>query len=153
MASRLLSFRAIATALALTALVSSCSDDKNDVTPTTPAVGVSWTVDGANVTATNVQKTVTATEVTISAAAVAGSAVTSVTLNVPKTVGTYTIDANSDAGAIYSTSSDAFFSSAGTITVTSVSPNIIGTYTFTGSSIATTGSTKSISNGKFNVVL
>ncbi|MDO7877485.1 DUF6252 family protein [Hymenobacter sp. ASUV-10] len=157
MASRLLSFRAVATALAMTALFSSCSDDSDDQ-PATPAVGVSWTVDGNNVTASQVQKTVGTTEVSISAAAGSATSASGITLTVPKAVGTYTISATSAADATYTTatsgSAGLYGATSGTIAVTSLTAtNIIGTYSFTGTDAIGGTATKTISNGKFNVAL
>lgn len=157
MASRLLSFRAVAAALAMTALFSSCSDDSDDQ-PATPAVGVSWTVDGSNVTASQVQKTVNATDIDITAAAGSATSASLISLVVPKTVGTYTINSTSVADADFTTSTGTtagfYNATSGTITVTSLTAtNIIGTFSFTGTATLSGTGTKTISNGKFNVAL
>ena len=77
-------------ALALTALAA-CSK-KDDTPPATTPAGVSWTVDGNNVTAANIQKSSTGNNFEF-----AGTLTTSTTnssgvdITVPKTVGTYAI--------------------------------------------------------------
>lgn len=158
MASRLLSFHAVAAALALTTLFTSCSDDSDDNKPATPAVGVSWTVDGSNVTASQTQKTVNATDVDITATATSGTSASLVSLTVPKAVGTYTINSTSVASADYTSGNStggAFYSAdSGTITVTSLTAtNIIGTFSYTATASFGGTGTKNITNGKFNVVL
>ena len=156
------SFRAAATVLALTSLAA-CSSKKDDATPaatTTPA-GVTWTVDGTNVTAANIQKSTSGNNFEF-----AGSLTTSTTnssgvdITVPKTVGTYAIPGSGATAiqALYllvtpTTSPAVYYATSGSVTVTSVTAtNIVGTFTFTGSDTFTgTTLTKTITNGKFNV--
>ncbi|GAB3722520.1 hypothetical protein GCM10027594_03280 [Hymenobacter agri] len=154
-----LSFRSLRTTAAALALVSlaACSK-KNDATPTPAAdtMGMSWTVDGNNVTAsTAVSQAVSGNLVTL-----AGSTGNTggIFLDVPKTAGTYTITSSSDASASYvvtpsSGSSQFYDATSGTIVVSTVSAtSISGTFTFTGTVSGGTA-TKAITNGKFNVKL
>ena len=155
MAFRLTSFRVALAALALTSVVSSCSDDTDD--DPTPATGMSWTVDGANVTANGATATTALGDLIISGFRVASGDTSNVLLNIPPRTGTFAIDANSDAGALYNASSNGLTleASTGSITVTSYSASTtagastaVGTFTFT----ADNGTlTKTLTNGKFNV--
>lgn len=156
------SLRAATTVLALTTLAA-CSK-KGDATPATPATtpaGVSWTVDGNNVTAANIQKTSTGNNFEF-----AGTLTTSTTnssgvdITVPKAVGTYAIPGSGATAiqALYllvtpATSPAVYYANSGSVTVTSVSAtNIVGTFTFTGTDTFTgTTLSKTITNGKFNI--
>lgn len=152
--------RTATTVLALTSLAA-CSSKKDDATPATTPTGVSWTVDGNNVTAANIQKTTSGNNFEF-----AGSYTTSTTnssgvdITVPKVVGTYAIPGSGATAiqALYllvtpNTSPAVYYATSGTVTVTSVTAtNIVGTFTFSGTDTFTgTPLTKSITNGKFNV--
>ncbi|WP_210517652.1 DUF6252 family protein [Hymenobacter terricola] len=152
------SFRSlrVATTVMALATLAACSK-KDDATPA-PAPnpeGMSWTVDGNNVTATTaVSQAASGTLVTLAGAT---SSTGGVFLDVPKVVGTYPVTSTSDASASYvvtpSTGSSQFYdATTGTIVVSAVSAtSISGTFTFTGA--GTGAATKTLTNGKFNVKL
>ncbi|GAB2875628.1 DUF6252 domain-containing protein [Hymenobacter ruber] len=151
------SLRAATTVMAL-ATLASCSK-KSDDTPAPAAAnteGMSWTVDGANVTAAVALSQTLGSTFAVSGTTSASGAGTSVTLFIPKTAGTYTLAPNGTNTALYavtpaSGNSAIYDATTGTIVVSSVTAtNISGTFTFTGS---TGSATKAISNGKFNVKL
>jgi hypothetical protein len=150
------SLRAATTVMAL-ATLAACSK-KDDATPTPAAnpEGMSWTVDGNNVTATTaVSQASTGNLVTLAGAT---SSTGGVFLDVPKAVGTYPVTSTSDASASYvvtpSTGSSQFYdATTGTIVVSAVSAtSISGTFTFTGAG-SSGSTTKTLTNGKFNVKL
>ncbi|MBH8560567.1 DUF6252 family protein [Hymenobacter negativus] len=154
------SLRAATTVMAL-ATLAACSK-KDDATPTpTPAAttGVTYTVDGATVTATTAGATVLGNQVVVSGVSGTGTANKGVLLTLPKSTGTYTLSATSNEEASYlasGNSSDIYDSTSGTIVVTTYSAsttsgasNIAGTFTFTGKNSA--GATKTVTNGTFNV--
>ena len=156
------SLRVATTVLALTSLAA-CSK-KDDATPAaTNPEGMSWTVDGNNVTAATAVSQATAvpqamgTTLTVVGSTGSTGAASTIFLNIPKTAGTYTLTSTSTYSATYavtpaSGSSQFYDSTAGSIVVSSVTAtNIVGTFTFTGATSG--GTTKSISNGKFNVKL
>ena len=151
------SFRVATTVLALTSLAA-CSK-KDNVTPTPAAnpEGMSWTVDGNNVTAVTAVSQAMGTTLTVVGSTGSTGAASTVFLDIPKTAGTYTLTSTSTYSATYavtpaSGSSQFYDSTAGSIVVSSVTAtNIVGTFTFTGATSG--GTTKSISNGKFNVKL
>lgn len=152
----LLNFPSLRTATAFLALtaMAACSSKKDDATPAAPTLGMSWTVDGNNVTATTaVGQSASATIETLAGAT---SNAGGVFLDVPKTAGTYTITSTSDAGAAYIVtpaqgSSQSYEATSGTIVVTgATTTNLTGTFTFTGTLSGGTA-TKTLSNGKFNV--
>lgn len=151
MAFRLLSFRA-ATLLALTTLAA-CSSKKDDPTPAAPTMGMSWAVDGGNVTASSAVAKISGNDVTI-AGATSNSG--GVFIDVPKAAGTYTLTSTSNESATYivtpaTGASQSYDSTSGTVIVTSSSAtNIAGTFTFTGTSTSGT-TTKTLTNGKFNI--
>lgn len=149
MSFQLRSLRTAATVLAFASLAA-CSSKKDDATPA-PTQGMSWTVDGSNVTASSAVGVASGTEVTVAGAT---GNTGGVFLDVPKTVGTYTISSTSAAGANYvvtpsSGGSQSYDATSGSIVVTSVSANnIVGTFTFTGAGSGSTS--KTLTNGKFN---
>lgn len=158
MASRLLSFRAVATALALTALISSCSSD-DDATPAA-TTGVSYTVDGSTVSATTAAASVLGNDIVITGVSGTSTANKGVLLTIPKRTGTFTLsDTATVATASYlasGNSSDIYDATSGSIVVSTYTPstttgasNVVGTYTFTGTNSA--GASKTVTNGKFNV--
>lgn len=150
-------FRTLAALAALTSL-GACSKDDPKPNPT-DAVGVSWTVDGANVKATLTEKDVMSTDIKIEGAVGSASSGSVVSLTMPKTVGTYTLTSASDATAVYatgnSTSGTAYFAESGTITVTVLTAtNVRGTFNFKGvDALGGTTATKTITNGAFNIAL
>ena len=146
------SFRIAATVLAFTSLAA-CSKDKDETPAPADAKGMSWTVDGSNVTALSTQSTAAGTDVLLGGATATGG----IFLSLPKTAGTYALSSTSDASAIYvvssGQSSQTYDSTSGSIVVSSVSAtNITGTFTFTGTLMGGTA-TKTLTNGKFNVEL
>jgi hypothetical protein len=162
MSFRLPSLRSAACLLALTALAA-CS--KSNPAPFTD---MAWTVDGNNVTATSTRKEITGNTVEI-----VGSYTTSRTAStgvdikgLPLAVGTYSIIAPTGGAnelfAAYvdvnlsSTTSNGYFSTGGTVTVSSVSSsNITGTFSYVAEDVSSgsTAAPKTITNGKFNMAL
>ncbi|WP_310392321.1 DUF6252 family protein [Hymenobacter sp.] len=152
----LLRFRYFRTLAALAAITSLGACSKDDPKPNpTDAVGMSWTVDGTNVTANTAVAQASGNDVIIGGAT---SATGGVFLEVPKTAGTYTLTSMSAQSASYVVTptqgaSKIYDSTSGSIVVSSVSAtNIIGTFTFTGTESGGTA-TKTLTNGKFNVKL
>jgi hypothetical protein len=155
------------TGLLLLAILGACAGSKKeDVAPTVPP-GLSWTVDGRAVSTTSYQLQTSSNTYDLSGTLNQGSNTSSrVFLAIPKSVGTHTFGPNSPALGIYSTSganvavyyagvtaSGGTVTGAGTIVVTSLTSNsLVGTYTFTGID-ASSGLSKSVSNGTFNVRL
>ena len=151
-------------ALALTVLAACSSNIKDDPKP--PTTGMSWTVDGAAVSTTNLQSQKSSTTVSVAGTITNGSAVTYMGLEVPNVVGTHTFGPSSAAAATYSTNTGStaavYFAGAsgggtvtgaGTIVVTALTTNTItGSFTFTGIN-PNTGASKSITSGTFNVGL
>jgi hypothetical protein len=164
MSFQLRSLCAVATVLALSSLAG-CSSKKDDATPTpnnSSPVGVTWTVDGTSITATSIQKSTTGNNFEF-----AGSYTVSTTnskgvdITLPKAVGTYAIPGSGATAvqAIYlavgTGAPAAYIATTGTVTVTSLTAtNIIGTFSFTGTdSFNGTSTTKSVTNGTFNIAL
>jgi hypothetical protein len=146
------SFRLAATVLAFTSLAA-CSK-KDDASPTPTATeGISWTVDNNNVTAATAVAQVSGSDVTLTGGT---SSSGGVFLDVPKTVGTYTLSSTSAASASYVVtpaqgSSQFYDATSGSIVVSTVTATAItGTFTFTGALSGGTA-TKTLTNGKFNV--
>jgi hypothetical protein len=150
----LCSFRLAATVLAFASLAA-CSK-KDDATPTPTATeGMSWTIDGSNVTASSAVSQTMGTDVTLAGAT---NATGGVFLDMPKTVGTYTLSSSSAANASYAVtptqgSTKFYESTSGSIVVSTVTATAIsGTFTFTGT-LSDGTATKTLTNGKFNVKL
>ena len=146
------SFRLAATVLAFTSLAA-CSK-KEDATPTPTATeGMSWTVDNNNVTTKTATAQVSGSEVTLTGAT---GSTGGIFLDVPKTVGTYTLSSTSTASASYVVtpaqgSSQFYEATSGSIVVSTITATAItGTFTFTGALSGGTG-TKTLTNGKFNI--
>jgi len=146
------SFRLAATVLAFTSLAA-CSK-KEDATPTPTATeGMSWTVDNNNVTTKTATAQVSGSEVTLTGAT---GSTGGIFLDVPKTVGTYTLSSTSTASASYIVtpaqgSSQFYEATSGSIVVSTITATAItGTFTFTGALSGGTG-TKTLTNGKFNI--
>jgi len=146
------SFRLAATVLAFTSLAA-CSK-KEDATPTPTATeGMSWTVDNNNVTTKTATAQVSGSEVTLTGAT---GSTGGIFLDVPKTVGTYTLSSTSAASASYIVtpaqgSSQFYEATSGSIVVSTITATAItGTFTFTGALSGGTG-TKTLTNGKFNI--
>lgn len=148
------SLRFATTILAFTALAA-CSK-KDDATPTPTATeGMSWTLDGNNVTASTAIAQTSGSDVTLAGAT---GSTGGVFLDVPKTVGTYTLTSTSTASASYVAtptqgSSQFYEATTGSIVVSTVTATAItGTFTFTGT-LSSGTATKTLTNGKFNVKL
>ena len=158
MALRLTSLRAAAALLALSSLVACSKKSDDPAVPVTP-VGMSWTADGAAVTAASTQKSVSSTRYTFTGSFASAAGSSSVQLQMPNAAGTYLIAAGGNASALYSasvgTTATLYASTSGTITVTSVTAtNVTGTFDFVGrDAFGGTTNTKTVSNGKFNIVL
>ena len=144
-------FRTAATVLAFSALAACSKKEEPTPTPAPVTQGMSWTVDGANVTATSAVGHSIAGHTIMGVTGVTGST-DGMYLYVPKTVGTYPLTSTSGAGASLLVSSSgstrSFESTSGSMVVTGVTANnVVGTFTFTGSSGT---ATKTVTNGKFN---
>ena len=160
MALRLTSLRAAAALLALSSLVA-CSkktDDTPTPTPAPAAQGMSWTVDGANVTAASATANVLSLHIDL----IGATTGTSMGVRVPKRAGTFAVGAGAnDATPVYnvnSASPTAFFGTSGTVVVTTYTPSttagashIVGTFNFTGTTLVAPTATKAITNGKFDL--
>ena len=152
-----------AVALASMVILGACS--KKDDGGSTPATtyATTWTADGKNYSGTG---TGTLNGNTLLITAVQSSSSTenySIGLTVPATVGTYNL-ANTTSSATYiattggtTTSyaaSPALSGTSGTVTVSTLSATeIIGTFSFTASTLPGSGTTatKAVSNGKFSI--
>jgi hypothetical protein len=151
---------------ALVALGACSSDKKDDPAPTNPSTnptnGFSWTADGTNYTSTTAVKSVAGGGMALLGQYKASNNDTyNVSINVSAMPGTYTIGGGSnDALLSYdhtiggtSTSYVASGTSgSGTVTVTSVTASeIVGTFSFTGETMTMPKTSKTITNGKFNL--
>ena len=151
------SLRLAATVLAFASL-SACSKKKDDAPAPTNPEGMSWTVDGGNVTAATAVSQTSGSDITLAGGTGTTGASSGIFLEVPKTAGTYTLSSTSNSSASYqvtpaSGSTQSYEATTGTIVVSGITAtNITGTYTFTGTDVNGTTS-KTISNGKFNVKL
>jgi hypothetical protein len=156
MSFQLRSLRVATTVLTLSFLAA-CSSKKDDATPT-PAdtTGMSWTVDGNNVT--NAASVAQATGSTLTLTGANGTTGGIFLEDVPKTAGTYTLSSTSTVSASYivtptTGTSQSYDATSGSIVVSSVTAtNISGTFTFTGTLFGGTA-TKAVTNGKFNIKL
>ena len=151
--------------LALTALAA-CSSGSTDTPDPTPTVGISWTVDGSAVTTTTLQSQKFTSTISVAGTVPAAANPAYLSLEFPNAVGTYTFSPTSQASGSYTASGNApaaYYAGAnpgsgtvtggGTIVVTALSAtNVKGTFTFTGIN-ASTGASKSLTNGTFNVGL
>lgn len=159
------SYRSATLAFAAALLaITACSKD-DDGYPA-PAVVASWMFDGQNRTSTSAWGETSADKVAVyisqefATPNSKGSSVT-VTLFIPKRVGTYTISPNSAASANFADlntstglNNDAYSADAGSITISTLTTTAVsGTFTLTGKSYKNTQSTKSLTAGKFNVQL
>lgn len=155
-------------ALLLLAGLAACSSSKKD-DPTPDPMGLSWTVDGGNVSTTTTQSQKSNSLITVAGTVASGSTSSYLSLQIPNAVGTYTFGASSLASATYSTTSGSnstvYYAGplplstgqtvigSGTIVVTALTAtNVKGTFTFSGSNI-NSNTSKAITNGTFNVGL
>lgn len=150
-------------ALPALALLAACSSGSKDApTPATP-VGLRWTADGMAQSSSTFQSQKSTTTLLVS-----GTIPSSryLLLEFPNAVGTYPFGATAAASGTYTTimgsastsyyagaSGSGTLTGAGTVVVTALTAtNVTGTFTFTGIS-TTTGASKSVTNGTFNVGL
>lgn len=147
----------LVTALATLTLVAACS--KHDPKPATDPIGMRWTVDGNEATAYATQEFATANTIEIRAGAGSTTGGVEIELILPKKAGTYDL-AIGEATARYETinsssSTSNYKAKSGTIIVTNLTATTIkGAFNFSGEDVAygkTT--TKTITNGKFNIAL
>jgi hypothetical protein len=151
------SFRCAATVLLALTFLAACS--KDDADPDTSTPGISWTVDGTNVTAYTIDKVVSTTSIRLNAVAGTVSGSGSLILIAPKKAGTYILSptsASTEAHAFYSASTSTtatpYEASAGSIVITTLTAtNVTGTFTFTGDEMQGGSTRKVITNGKFNI--
>ena len=154
--SLFLPFRRVVTLLALI-LLAACS--KKD--ETTPTPGISWTVDGSDIKVGAIATPVSATIIQLTGyrsvtTSTSTSNTATISLIMPKSIGTYTLSNNKGAAsASYGDSGTLYLDTTGTITVSSLTAtSITGTFSFSGANpFSTPNSTKSITNGQFNVLL
>ncbi len=153
----------------LLAGLTSCSKKDPDPTPVPPPapvfVGMSWTVDGVDEIATSTQADVIPTNPIYTGFAseslsIQGSIGAGLTVmgfsNVPKAVGTYTLNKIATSNPGYPELSGLYlagvhgYTPIGTITITSLSAKAVaGTFAFTGEGYAS--AKVAITNGKFNI--
>lgn len=156
------SFRFLRAAIPVMALVSLVACSKKEEVAPTPAVppeGMTWTVDGGDVTAATSLSQLVGTTLIVSGVATTSGATTSILLqDVPKTAGLYPLTSTSVISASYivtpatGSASQFYEATTGSIAISSVTAtNIIGTFTFSGLNV--NGSAKNLTNGKFNVKL
>ena len=157
MALRLTSLRAAAALLAFSSLVA-CSK-KSDDTPAPAAQGMSWTLDGANVTAAFATGIAVGGDLVVTGGTSTTNTSNNMLLTVPRRTGTFTMnDTTTVSTASYiMAGGTAYDVTSGNMVVTTYAPsttagasNVAGTFTFTGKLIGGT-TTKTITNGKFNV--
>lgn len=148
--------RKVIALLALAALTA-CSDSDSD-TPA-PTKGMSWTVNGSVTTANSYQPNVSGTDIILTGSSISSAAFSSVTLTLPLQAGTYNLaTVGSDVKAVYvagtgNTNGTAYYATSGTATITSVTATTcVGTFSFSGTDVNGTAS-KTISSGKFDVML
>lgn len=159
MALRLTSLRAAATLLAFSSLVA-CSKKSDDTpAPAAPAQGMSWTVDGANVTAAVATGIIVSGDLVVAGGSSTTNTSNNMLLTVPRRTGTFTMtDTTTVSTASYIMAGGAAYDvTSGNMVVTTYAPsttagasNVAGTFTFTGKLIGGT-TTKTITNGSFNV--
>jgi len=157
-------------ALGLLLTLAACSSDKkdDDPTPATPAAGLRWTEGGTTYTASQPLFYLVATTsmVSISGSHIGTDNVTrSIGINVPQAVGTYSLNApasgttlnmgmytvvgNGTTG-IYAASGPS--QGSGTVTITSISPtSVVGTFSLRADDRNTPVTSKTISEGQFNL--
>ncbi|MDO7875619.1 hypothetical protein Q5H93_12820 [Hymenobacter sp. ASUV-10] len=158
-------------ALGLLLTLAACSSDKKDdpapATPATPAAGLRWTEGGTTYTATQPLFYVVATTnmVSISGSHTASGVTRSIGINVPQAVGTYSLNAPASGTAInmgmytvvgngttgiYAASGPS--QGSGTVTITSISPtSVVGTFSLRADDRGTPVTSKTISEGQFNL--
>lgn len=144
-----------------------CSSKTEELAPPTPVAGMSWTVDGGAITTTTLQGQRSGNEISIAGTVNPNGPATSyLMLSMPAAVGTYTFNLATTASGTYSTrtssGTEAYYAGAtglGTVTGTGsivvtvlTATSTSGTFAFTGVNSAT-GTSKSITSGKFTVGL
>ncbi|SDX79393.1 hypothetical protein [Hymenobacter psychrophilus] len=146
--------------LALTA----CSK-RNDAIPQQPVLA-SWTMDGQERTSTNTRAETSFDKVDVyiyqnfMTPNSNGTEVT-VSLYIPKQIGTYTIGPNSQARANFidldtstGVNKESYTAEAGSITISTLTAtSVSGTFTLTGTGYLNKQLTKSLTNGKFTAAL
>jgi hypothetical protein len=160
----MLSLRSLRTATTLLALISlaACSSSKKE-DPTPPAQEISWTADGVALKTTTTQSQKRFGTIGVAGTTPTSPAATFISLQFPDAVGTYPFSSTAEAAASYTASTGTVYyagasgtgtvTGAGTIVVTErTATNVTGTFTFTVIN-STTGDSKSLTNGKFNVGL
>lgn len=156
--------------LLLTLAACSSDDQKDDPTPTTPATpaaGLRWTEGGTTYTATQPLFYLVATTsmVSISGSHTASGLTRSIGINVPQAVGTYSLSApasgttinlgmytiaGNGTSGIYAASGPS--QGSGTVTITSISPtSVVGTFSFRAEDRGTPVTSKTITEGQFNL--
>lgn len=148
--------RALApTSLLLMTLLAGCA--RHDPAPAEPQV-LTWTVDGQAMTTLSAQQIPhgpTGSTLEVNGAGAAAQGGYSVTLYLPKRVGTYALTpTNADVYAAYS-GDGLYRSTSGSITVSSLTATAIkGTFFFTGTrDFGPVPQTKTITKGTFHVAL
>jgi hypothetical protein len=159
-------------ALGLLLALAACSSDddkKDDPAPVTPTAGLRWTEGGTTYTATHPLFYLVATTgmVAISGSHIGTDQVTrSVAINVPQAVGTYSLNAPANGTAINlgmytiagGSATTGIYSAggpnqgSGTVTISSISAtNVVGTFSFRGDDGKSPATSKTISEGQFNL--
>ncbi len=137
----------LASGLALGSLAG-CSKDSAD------PKGMSWTLDGSNVTAgetTAYTSSSSTNNLVIAGRRDKGNTYPQVFFVVPKRSGTFDLSGNDVAGYYLESSTSAYEAVTGSVALTKYSTsNVSGTFTFTGEKTTSTAR-KSVTNGKFNI--
>ncbi|WP_324677561.1 hypothetical protein [Hymenobacter sp. GOD-10R] len=149
------SFRTLRITASLLVLTSFVACSKKDAEP--EYIGTSWTADGQETkTGGSTQVNTADIYLSINQAGVGSTITPGLYLIIPKRVGTYDLAVSSNgAQASYTSENHLFTSTSGTITVTTLTATALkGTFTFTGTDkFSTPSTTKTITNGKFNLQL
>ncbi len=155
-------------ALAVLVLLGACNKLKTPVGPTDPILsGISWTVDGQNITSTTASQTISNGTLVLTSVAKGsnGTDIYNLTISVPAATGTYDLGV-AVPGKSYTASYQTYINGVsttytansvsrtgmGTVTVSLIGvESVIGEFSFTGVTSASPSTSKAITNGKFSV--
>jgi len=133
-------------AVASLAFLAACSKDDENI----PS-GMSWSLDGSSTTAARYNAQVSGSTLNIAGFPSSSNIYDrSILLEVPKRTGTFDLAGTEVDAAYFSNSSTVYSAVSGTIKITKYSTtNVTGTFSFRATSGS--GSSREISNGKFNI--
>ena len=118
-----------------------------------PSPGMTWSVDGSNITAVDYNGQKSGTDIIISGSTSTSNSGNDVYLKMPRRTGTYNLSpSTTDVAAFYFENGTIEYTGlSGSIVVSTVtSDNIKGTFSFNGAR-TNSSSTKNVTNGKFNI--